>query len=62
MYVSVRAGWCDDTYAGKIVGLTGNILPEDFAEFERNGADAVLAKPLVKDKLVAILRQLHVIP
>lgn len=29
-----------------IVGITGNVLPEDVAQFVENGADAVLPKPL----------------
>ena len=31
-----------------IVGVTGNVMPEDVRFFKQNGANAVLAKPLLK--------------
>ncbi len=41
--------------------MTGNVLPDDIAEFIEKGADIVLPKPLVKDKLVEVLRELKMI-
>lgn len=38
-----------------IVGLTGNALDEDVAAFLRAGADIVLAKPMRKHHLDALL-------
>ncbi len=43
------------------MALTGNILPDDILEFQKSGADVVLAKPLVRDKLIKVLRDLNVI-
>ncbi len=48
-------------YIGKIIGLTGNVLPSDFAELIAHGADLVLAKPLVKETLVRTLQELDII-
>jgi len=43
----IRKLGCDSL----IVGLTGNLLPEDVAFFQQNGADAVLPKPFNMDDL-----------
>jgi len=40
-----------------IVGVTGNILPEDISNFVAHGADDVLAKPLVVETFEALLSQ-----
>ena len=40
----------------KIVGVTGNLLPEDIHHFEERGADFVLPKPLKIDQLEGLLR------
>ena len=44
---------------GRIVGLTGNALPEDIEIFMKNGANLVLTKPIDKslllDELMTIL-------
>lgn len=34
-----------------IIGLTGNVLPEDIEIFTNNGANAVLGKPLTIPRL-----------
>ena len=34
------------------IGITGNALPADIAEFITSGADTVIIKPLTKSKLV----------
>mmetsp|Transcript_9907 Transcript_9907/g.13587 ORF Transcript_9907/g.13587 Transcript_9907/m.13587 type:complete len:940 (-) Transcript_9907:315-3134(-) len=39
-------------YHGVIIGITGNALPSDIAEFTTAGADTVIIKPLTKSKLV----------
>ena len=38
---------------GRIVGLTGNALPEDIELFQSNGANHVFIKPLNQDSLLA---------
>ncbi len=40
------------SYLGRIIGLTGNSLPEDVEIFMMNGADKVFIKPLNKDMLL----------
>ena len=42
-------------FTGKIIGLTGNSLPDDIEEFKRKGADRVLIKPLRAEELAKIL-------
>jgi len=37
-----------------IVGITGNMLPEDVATFKNSGADAVLPKPFKLNELVCL--------
>jgi len=48
------------SYLGRIIGLTGNALPEDVAFFQSNGANSVYIKPLNKDlfleELLSIIR------
>ena len=48
------------SYQGRIIGLTGNALPEDVAFFQSNGANSVYIKPLNKDlfleELLSIIR------
>jgi CheY-like chemotaxis protein len=39
---ALREAGCDVL----IIGVTGNLLPEDVRYFRRHGADAVLGKPL----------------
>ena len=43
-------------YKGKIIGLTGNALPEDISSFMRHGADQVLTKPVQQWVIASILR------
>jgi hypothetical protein len=48
------------SYLGRIIGLTGNALPEDIAFFQSNGANKVYIKPLNKDTfLEEILSIIH---
>jgi signal transduction histidine kinase/CheY-like chemotaxis protein len=47
----------DMGYKGLIVGLTGNVLPEDKAFFKAKGADEVLTKPADMVQLTSILRK-----
>jgi signal transduction histidine kinase/CheY-like chemotaxis protein len=42
-------------YKGLIVGVTGNVLPEDKAYFLSQGADAVMTKPMDMKELRALL-------
>ena len=42
-------------YSGLIVGVTGNALPEDIAEFTKSGANRVLTKPLQLQHVTAVL-------
>jgi CheY-like chemotaxis protein len=42
-------------FTGKIIGVTGNTLPDDIEEFKRKGADHVLIKPLKADELAKVL-------
>jgi CheY-like chemotaxis protein len=42
-------------YKGLIVGVTGNVLPEDKAYFLSQGADAVMTKPLDMKELKQLL-------
>jgi CheY-like chemotaxis protein len=37
-----------------IIGITGNVLPEDVAHFKQCGADSVLPKPFVFDDLISL--------
>jgi CheY-like chemotaxis protein len=48
-------------YIGPIVGITGNVLPEDFELFRSKGATAVLGKPLDVSTLRAILLRKEII-
>jgi len=43
-------------YNGIILGLTGNALPKDLAEYRDRGANAVLTKPLVMKEFFAALQ------
>lgn len=45
-----------------IVGVTGNMLPEDVDFFIRSGADGVLAKPIRMPALESMLREHGVLP
>jgi len=38
-------------YQGVIIGVTGNVLPEDIAKFVASGANEVITKPLNRSKL-----------
>jgi hypothetical protein len=40
------------SYLGRIIGLTGNALPEDVEIFMKNGVNKVFIKPLNKDMLL----------
>jgi CheY-like chemotaxis protein len=42
-------------FTGKIIGVTGNALPDDIEEFKQKGADHVLIKPLRADELAKVL-------
>ena len=44
-------------FRGRIVGLTGNALERDVAEYLTQGADAVLKKPLDLNELFQILKR-----
>jgi CheY-like chemotaxis protein len=44
-------------YTGLIVGVTGNVQPEDIEHFISCGADTVMGKPLDTDKLVELLKE-----
>ena len=46
----------DVGFAGLIIGLTGNALEQDIAEYMAQGASAVLKKPLVLEELFEIVR------
>jgi hypothetical protein len=48
-------------FKGKIVGLTGNSLPEDVDDFRRAGCDIVLVKPLKIKKLLDFLASVGLI-
>lgn len=43
-----------------IIGLTGNVMPEDIQHFIELGADAVLRKPLEVNDFVALVDQLYI--
>jgi len=45
-------------YKGLIVGLTGNLLPEDVAYFLSMGADRVLGKPVKEHEIERVLAML----
>jgi methylmalonyl-CoA mutase cobalamin-binding subunit len=45
---AIRAMGCDSF----IVGVTGNLFPEDVAYFKESGAQAVLGKPLLLEELL----------
>lgn len=45
-----------------IIGLTGNVLPEDVDLFTKHGANAVLTKPLDLEKLKVVLADFDDIP
>ena len=38
-------------FNGKIIGVTGNALPDDISHFIKCGADKVIVKPLTREKL-----------
>jgi CheY-like chemotaxis protein len=42
-------------FAGMIVGVTGNVMADDVAQYLQSGADQVLFKPIVVDELDAVL-------
>jgi len=42
-------------FSGMIIGVTGNVLDEDIADFISHGASLILPKPLSKPRLVDIL-------
>ena len=43
-------------YKGVIIGVTGNVLPEQIQEFVSNGANCVIPKPVNKDALDTKIR------
>jgi len=43
-------------FQGVILGITGNALPADIAQFLQHGANEVLTKPLTRAKLLTQLR------
>ena len=47
-------------HKGVILGATGNILPEDIAEFTAAGVDRVLAKPLKLREVHAALAGIQI--
>lgn len=42
-----------------IIGLTGNIMPEDVIHFREQGANGMLFKPLNVDDFLTILEQIQ---
>ena len=44
-------------YQGMIIGVTGNALPDDIANFKYHGADDVLVKPLKTSQLDVVLQR-----
>ena len=46
-------------YQGMIIGVTGNALPEDIANFKDHGADDVLVKPLKINQFEDILNRVR---
>ena len=48
-------------YKGIIIGVTGNVLPEDVAHFKAHGADDVLAKPMDFDLLKEMLMRTYLL-
>jgi CheY-like chemotaxis protein len=51
----------DMHYTGKVIGVTGNALPEEVANFKAMGVDEVLVKPLSFKTFLATLRNHNVI-
>jgi CheY-like chemotaxis protein len=51
----------DAGYHGTVIGVTGNALPDDIANFIDHGADDVLVKPLKVEMLVTILKKRGII-
>jgi len=49
-------------FEGKIVGLTGNALPEDVEVFMKAGCDHVIIKPFKIKKLFEFLSSVGIIP
>jgi len=45
----------EKNFSGMIIGVTGNVLDEDIADFILHGASLILPKPLSKPKLVDVL-------
>jgi CheY-like chemotaxis protein len=43
-----------------VIGLTGNVMPEDVKHFTDHGADAVLHKPLDINKFLGLLERIHI--
>ena len=46
-------------FAGPVIGITGNALPEDIAFFKAHGANSVITKPLTNAKLLDAIGLLH---
>ena len=46
-------------YGNLIIGLTGNVMDDDVAEFSAAGVDAVLGKPLQMDSIDRILKTIE---
>jgi len=46
-------------YQGLIIGVTGNALPEDIANFKDHGADDVLVKPLKVSQFDEVLQKIR---
>jgi CheY-like chemotaxis protein len=40
-----------------IIGVTGNVLPEDISAFKKSGANEVLSKPVTIDEIQNILTE-----
>ena len=50
-----------EQFPNLIIGLTGNVLDDDVAAFERAGADVVLSKPLKVNLLVSLIENISYI-
>jgi osomolarity two-component system sensor histidine kinase SLN1 len=51
----------DAGYHGAVIGVTGNALPDDIANFIDHGADNVLVKPMKVEMLVNLLKKRGII-
>ena len=48
----VQIMWKELKFTGGIIGVTGNALPADLTYFKECGADLVIIKPLMNQKLI----------